>query len=169
MNKLSAIQNVIADSWEIKEVDKKELIEKQKNKLILKATITSEGQYLLYKFEKDGNMEMPYLKKNKDVKKICDYVLFTLKKDTLFVLLFELKNGKANPVKQLKATEILSKYFIETANRVSKESFKKVEYRGIGITNKAVKATTKSSKIYNKNKYVQWSSKNEVNIKVLCI
>lgn len=165
---LSSIQEVIEATWEETGAKRNKLVEKQGNKIISEINISTTGQYILYKFEKNGQIQMPYLSNAKKVKKISDYVLFTTKKDTLFVLVFELKNGNGCPIEQLKATEILSQYFIETAKRVSKKGFKKVEYRRIGITNKAVKKVLKPRKIYNSNNYVQLTSKHTVDIKVLC-
>lgn len=165
---LNNIKNIISNTWEVTGAERNKLIEKQGNRIISEINISTTGQYLLYKFEKNGQIQLPYLKANKNVKKISDYVLFTLKKDVLFVLVFELKNGNGCPIEQLKATEILSKYFIETAGRVSKVSFKKVEYRRIGITNKTVKMNLKPSKIYDKNNYTRLTSKFKVDIKVLC-
>jgi hypothetical protein len=160
---LSNIKNVIADCWEETGANRNTLSEKQGNKIISEISIGTTGQYLLYKFEKSGQIQMPYLKAKKN-----DYVLFTQKYDTLYVLIFELKNGDGCPIEQLKATEILSKYLIETASRVSKVGYKKVEYRRIGITNKPVKMNLKPSKIYNQNNYVQLTSKSKIDIKVLC-
>lgn len=168
MKMLNNIKNIIADTWEIKGLERNKLVEKQGNKLISEINISTTGKYLLYKFEKNGQIQLPYLKAKKNVKKISDYVLFTLKKDVLFVLVFELKNGNGCPIEQLRATEILSKYFIDTASRVSKFSFKKVEYRRIGITNKAVKMNLKPSKIYDKNNYTRLTSKSKVDIRILC-
>jgi hypothetical protein len=165
---LSNIQNVIADQWEITGASRNQLIEKQGNKIISEVNISTSGQYILYKFEQNGVLKMPYLKANRNVKKICDYVLFTIKKNCLFVLTFELKNGSGCPIEQLKATECLSKYFIETATRVSKTGFQDIQYRRIGITNKSVKMNLKPGKIYNSNNYVQLTSKSKIDIKILC-
>ena len=165
---LSNIQSVIDSKWEETGLNRNKLTEKQGIRIISEINISTTGQYILYKFENKGQIQMPYLSSIKKVKKISDYVLFTLKKETLFVLVFELKNGDGCPLEQLKATEILSKYLIETAQRVSKVGFKKVEYRRIGITNKSVKMNLKPSKIYNKNRYVQLTSKGTIDIKILC-
>ncbi len=165
---LNSIQKVIKATWEETGAKRNKLVEKQEKKIISEVNISTTGQYILYKFERNGQIQMPYLSSARNVKKISDYVLFTTKKDTLFVLIFELKRGNAYPVEQLKATEILSQYFIETAKRVSKKGFKKVEYRKIGITNKAVKKVSKPRKIYNENNYVQLTSKHTVDIKALC-
>lgn len=165
---LCNIQSVIASNWEITGPNRNKLIEKNGTKIISEINISTTGQYILYKFENKGQIQLPYLSSIKKVKKISDYVLFTIKNQTLFVLVFELKNGSGCPIEQLKATEILSKYLIETAERVSNVGFKKVEYRRIGITNKSVKMNLKPSKIYNKNRYVQLTSKGTVDIKILC-
>lgn len=165
---LSNMQEVIETSWEKTGAEKNKLVEKQGDKLITEINISTTGQYLLYKFEKNGQIQMPYLSSAKNVKKIADYVLFTTKKNTLFVLIFELKNGNGCPIEQLKATEILCKYLIETAKRISKLGYKQVEYRRIGITNKSVKKVLRPSKIYNKNNYVRLNSQKPVDIEALC-
>ncbi len=165
---LNNLKDIISDDWEITGISKNKFIEKQINNIISEIYISSKGQYLLYKFEKNGNIQIQYLKTTKNVRKISDYVIFTIRKDVLFVLIIELKNGDGYPIEQLKATEILSKYFIDTASRVSKISFNKIKYRRIGITNKSVKMNLKPSKIYDENNFVRMTSKNKLDITLLC-
>jgi len=165
---LNEIKNVLKDEFEISGNNKRYLIEKLNNRIISKVSISISGQYLLYKFEKNGQIQIPYFKDTKDVKKIADFVLFTIKEGTLFILIFELKNGNGNPYKQLVATKILVEYFIETIKRISKVSLNKIEFRKIAITNKAVKTPTRISKIYSKNNFTKISSKSSINISLLC-
>jgi len=165
---LNNLKEIIADKWEVTGTSKNKLIEKQASRIITEVNISTAGQYLLYKFEENGHIQMPYLKSNKNVKKISDYVLFTIDKGVLYVLIFELKNGNGHPLKQLEATEILTKYLIETANRVSKISFNNVKYRRIGITNRSIKMNLRPSKIYDKNNYARIANRSKLDIKVLC-
>lgn len=165
---LNSVRNAVDNNWEVKGVARNKLIEKQGNKVISEVKIAPKGQYILYKFERNGVINLPYLSANKHVRKISDYVLLTEKGGTLFVLVFELKNGNGCPIPQLQATETLTKYLIETAQRVSRMSFGDIEYRRIGITNKSIKMNLRPGKIYNANRYVQLNCSYDIQINTLC-
>ena len=162
---LTSLDNVIASEWKI---SGNVLIEKQKGHA-MKATISTKGQCLLCKFEKDGEIAMPYLSKHRGVRKICDYVLFTIKEETLYVLLFELKEGSGKPLEQFKATELLSRYIVATANRIFGSPYEgKTEYRRICVINKSVKKKVPPS-IYSEHYYKKVSAKSAIDISRLCV
>lgn len=52
------------------------------------------------------------------VTSFCDYIIFTEKAGSLYILLIELKTGKDNVTKQLEAGRCFAEYVISTLNRV---------------------------------------------------
>ena len=85
---LTNIQNIINDNWEQTGNNSKQLVEIQQSKIISQIKIITEGQYLLYKFEKGGQIQIPYFKDTKSVQKICDYVLFTIKSNQISYMFY---------------------------------------------------------------------------------
>ena len=164
---LQWIQRVINREFEITGSKTKLLSEKNTKQEV---KFSTKGPYLLYKFECNGNIDMPILNlKEPGVGKIADYVLFTTKEETLYVLVFELKNGRGNPNKQLKATIILAQYLVETAIRISKEEFNTPQYRGIGLAEKGEKQKTRpNSKNIYKDGLVRLSGIKSISIDELC-
>ena len=168
--KLNDIQKVINSEWAKTGKDSKQLVERGNKKNSSSTPINAcEQEYLLYKFEDSrGRMKMPYLSNERDVQKICDYVIFTQKSDTLYVLLFELKDGGSGSKKQLDATQILSEYLLKTTSRVFECSDKNIKYRKITITGKSIKRNLRPRKIYDDDDYTQLPSERAINIRSLC-
>ncbi len=166
MNKiLSNIQEIIHQSCEIQGDDKKQLKELNENMIV---SIKANGQYLLYDFEKikGGNL-FPFFLKSENLSKvhsIADYVLFSTKKDTLFIIIFELKKGRKDPKPQLNATSIFVNFIIESVCRVKKVTVKR-EIRKIGIT-KNFKQSIKPTKFYDKNNFAFYSG-DKINLDIL--
>lgn len=74
-----------------------------------------------------------FFQDEKDVKKMCDYILFIEHRKSLFVYLVELKKTTAKAKKQLDAGECFAKYIIATAERISETPISEVIYRKIRI------------------------------------
>ena len=160
-DKLECLERIIAEEWKVKVRGKIELIEKQRGEILYKFEFSTSGRYLLYKFEKDGNLDLPLLSQVKNVRKICDYVLFTVRGDMLYALMFELKQDYGNPSEQLWATRLLVEYLIKTAQRVCKLNFEKVKYGRFGISNKTPRKTSNVSK---KHFWISLSYKNRLTL-----
>ena len=139
-------------------IQKIALIEgKERNYLEEKATKTkillnTEGQYLLYDFERIKQPLFPFFESNEDVKglnAIADKILFTEdNKGKIWVFIIELKQGKGSPQNQLFATKQLIIYILESINRTCKTDYK-AELRGLGYSKK-FRPTTKQ-KTYDKH------------------
>lgn len=83
----------------------------------------------MYKYDKELGKEykgglFPFFAKNKDVCKICDYIVFAERSGRQYVILVEMKTGKDSAKKQLLAAEVFSNYVIETLNRVKQTAYK---------------------------------------------
>ena len=80
--------------------------------------------YLSYSFDKSISAKeypkglFPFLKKNKGVHSMCDYMLFCFHSNKLFVLLVELKHGQEGVMPQLNSGKCLAKFIVDTLNRV---------------------------------------------------
>ncbi len=111
----------------------------------------------------------PYLKGDsvnhglRGMKRVSDYVMFVDKDDVLFVLLIELKKGKASPREQLDVTEPLIDFIFNRAKILNHLGDINYEVRKIGITDEVGKRTTsdKGEIIYDdkfvklyKNRYI---------------
>lgn len=82
--------------------------------------------YLSYSFDKKLLAKdypkglFPFLKKNKGVHSMCDYMLFCFHSNKLYILLVELKHGKEGVMPQLDSGKCLAKFIVDTLNRVEK-------------------------------------------------
>lgn len=149
-NKLNCLERIIHNRWQIKGQAKKRLVEEQNGEIICEFYISTSGSYLLYKFEnKNGQLEMPLLSDEKDVRKICDYVLFAVRRDILYAVMIELKKGYIDPLRpsqQILATEPLVEYLLKIANRICKQPLDKIKYGRIGVSSKRSKNRLRASK-----------------------
>lgn len=119
-----------------------------------KIQIVTEGQYLLYDFEKIKQPLFPFFERTETVaglNAIADKVLITVdKKNVLWILVVELKKNNGNPQNQLYATRQFMNYIIESVNRQCKADYK-AELRGLGYS-KLIRPTTRPGNIYDINK-----------------
>lgn len=96
--------------------------------------------YLSYSFDKSLPAKLypkglyPFLVKNKGVHSMCDYMLFCVQNNKLFILLVELKHGSESVMNQLNAGKCLAKFIVDTLNRVEDMSIH-AEIRLISIRN----------------------------------
>ena len=151
MKILNDIDYVLDDNFKCND----KYLEEKDEKMFI--PINGDGcKFILYKFDKNLGKQykgglFPFLKKNKNVCKISDYILFAEKNGTLYILIIEMKKGKESTQPQLKAAYIFTKYIIETVNRVKGTKYipqtrfisihkylirkKKTKERGVKYTN----------------------------------
>lgn len=105
----------------------KEVIIKTKfpNALVYKADVTRQNA--------DGHNidNFPFFE-NGNPKRICDYIIFYERDNTLYVFACELKSNNTDGSKnQLYAGLVLSNYFVNTAIRCNKTIQQKIKYKAI--------------------------------------
>ena len=155
MSCLDDIKKCIHKSAEV-EGDARNYLEEKKTNT--KVQIRTNGQYLLYDFEKVKPRLFTFFENTKEVKglnKIADNVLFIEdNKGALWVFVIELKQNNGMPDKQLYATKQFVLYLLNSINRACKKDYKP-NVRGIGYSKKC-RPTTKPKYPYdsNKNAYV---------------
>lgn len=102
----------------------------------------------IYKYDKELNRAykgglFPFFAKNKDVCKICDYIVFAERGGSQYIILIEMKKGKESTKKQLLAAEVFVQYVIGTLNRVKKVEYepiiRKVSIHGDRVRKKRIK------------------------------
>lgn len=118
--------------------------------------------YLLYSFDKivrdrEGEKVIdlqPFFNSNEGVKSMCDYFLFCWEKGRLFVLLIELKQGKEQVTRQLKAGYLFASYLVNSLNRVENMNItpiiRKISIRDYNIVRKG---TSMKSVVYDSNSF----------------
>ncbi len=165
MNLLEIITNIIDDKYLFD--NQKFIIEKDKDKkgkffeMKFEIVKPQEIQYKLYRFE---SKDFPFFKEVKDLKKMCDFVLFAEEKNFLQVFLIELKLSPETARKQLNAANAFAKFILNSSNRVGhfldedKFIIKKVricqEY-----VNKRNKMAVENSYNFDKDNYLDYKLK----------
>lgn len=153
MSILNEIAMIIHPSCEITGQDKKKLEEAQEAMVV---NLKTKGQYLLYDFEKiTGGDPYPFFQDKEGLKAIADYVLFAQKKQTLYVLVFELKKGRKTPKPQLYATKAFMEFIMKRITYLNTSLSFDVQYRMIGISKNVRKKTSK--KVYDGQGYCSFS------------
>lgn len=87
-----------------------------------------DNEYELYKFDKDNIELFPYFSDVSNLKKMNDYVLIFDKKETINILLIELKKSSQSKYKeQLIAGECFVRFLIDSYNRTHTDNTVKEE------------------------------------------
>jgi hypothetical protein len=60
---------------------------------------------------------------NRDITKVCDYIIFAEYKNNLYSLIIELKKGKSSTLPQINAGECFVDFVISTLNRVNNTNY----------------------------------------------
>lgn len=117
----------------------------------MKIEVDNSGcQCLIYKYDKKLGKEykgglFPFFAKTEGVCKVSDYIVFSERKGVLYVLIVELKRGKAQTFPQLLAAKEFVKYVIATLNRVNETSYvpeiRLISIHGINIRKKKTQET----------------------------
>lgn len=106
----------------------------------------------------DTGKLFPFLKTEKSIQSMCDYILFCSNNNKLYVLLIELKKGKKIVTNQLHAGKNLSQFIISTLNRVNNLNIEP-QIRSISIRNKNItkKGRTNCEVKYDDNNFCNFS------------
>lgn len=91
--------------------------------------------------------------KNKNVSKVCDYIIFSEYKGNLFALVIELKSSAQSTLPQIKAGECFVDYIISTVNRINNSNYT-IQKRRVSIKEIQRKKKTKLKDIeYDENNH----------------
>ena len=110
--------------------------------------------YLLYKFDQEHDKKtkpidiFPFFTTEKNLKRICDYILFVQKEELLYGLAIELKSGDSSR-QQLEAAEEFIRFIFSSAKRISSEE-PKIDWNNTKI--KKIRISGNDSKMVDKNK-----------------
>lgn len=122
--------------------------------------------YLLFRLDPDKIKPFPYFNKDIGLSKICDYIMFVQKSNSLFVILIELKLGKDSATEQLFASEEFSKFIINSCKRVGFILTEDIQYKKVKISESALtrpKTAEEMCKI-DENNIIHYNHKNEFQI-----
>lgn len=133
---INDIRNIINPKYFPANQTKLVEFDKVKEVVITETTIDSArvDELLVCRIDPDVERIFPYFcqKTGLGLNQICDYFLFAMKQDSLFVLLVELKQGHDCATPQLLASECFMHFIKHTAERVGFDttniSFIKVKY-----------------------------------------
>jgi hypothetical protein len=96
--------------------------------------VKTDGKTACYTFDVEKLDVFPFFQNTAGLKKVCDYILFCIHEDKVYVFLCELKSKQQDvekaAMKQLKAAKIFVEFLIETARRYKRQKFP-VTYRAL--------------------------------------
>lgn len=157
MNFVTEIMYILNDIY----IENNKLLSENK----LNIEIKNDGvNFVLFKpdkvFKEIGKGEFyPFLSKNKNIQKLCDYILFVQYQQSYYSLIIEIKTNSDETLKQLSAGDVLSKFICLTANRVFNKNYV-FEHRFISINQFNIKRTTKQKDVkYDSNRHYIFSQK----------
>lgn len=163
MNKLEIIREILNEKYKCQ--DQNNLIENNKDDkgkfFSVKYEIVSNRNinYDLYRYDKDA---IPFFKDSKDLKKMCDYILFAENDITLFIFVIELKLGEISAKKQLEAAEEFVNFILNTGKRVGK-IIENYEVRKVRISDNLIKkrknSNTEKGFRFDNNNYCDYQFK----------
>lgn len=136
---------------------KKDVFEEKNNQVKMTVPIVVDNvQYVLCSFdiqwEKGSAGLFPFFTKKEKNHKICDYIMFCILNNQMYVLLVELKKGSEKVTDQLAAGECFAKFIVDTLNRVKGKNYSPV-IRKIAIRDKhlRLKPTTQMKMLNTMN------------------
>lgn len=134
-NNLDHIKKIIANGFFDAQQDKliEDNIGDKGSPFKMEKAIYSQKAYLLYRFDPDQTDIFPFFNREKGLKQICDYILFTEQNDRLYVLLIELKCGNVSALPQLTASQYFVEYLIKSGKRIGLDLTDDIQYRKIKI------------------------------------
>lgn len=153
-------------------VDANLLQEKEKDtngkEFLMKREIKSHKgiDFLLFRLDPNKINPFPYFNKNIGLSKICDYIMFVQKSNTLFILLIELKLGSKSATNQLLSSEEFTKFIINSGKRVGFNFTSELEFRKVKISESELHRTkTAQSKLEkDENEIIHYNHKSEFKI-----
>ncbi len=140
MSKLAIIRDILSEKF--KHSDQSCLTEKDTNskgkpfdvsyKIIKQPQIDFE----LFRYD---HAALPFFKDIKNLKKMCDYILFAEEGDYLYIFVIELKLGNESARKQLDAASEFVQFIINSANRIGQSIDECYKIRKVRICNEKIK------------------------------
>lgn len=126
--------------------------------------------YSIYRFDPNDNNFFPYFSDVKDLKKICDYIIFVEDSKRLFIFLVELKKKSGSPERQLDMSVDFVNFILARAKSINCEINKDISFRKLGIKDSQTKKRETAfyrNFSYNKNSYSLIQSKSDLRLRFL--
>jgi hypothetical protein len=101
--------------------------------------------------------------RNKNVCKVCDYIIFAESNNTLYSLIIELKKGERDTKPQLKAGECFVDFVIDTVNRIFNMNYT-INKRFVSVREFERKRKTKLRDIHYDENYHHFFDQNKLRI-----
>lgn len=122
--------------------------------------------YLLFRLDPNKTIPFPYFNNDIGLSKICDYLMFVQKNNTLYILLIELKLGSDSATKQLLSSEEFAKFIINSGKRVGFEFTEELHFRKVKISESALMRPKTAKDICKKdeNDIIHYNHKSEFQI-----
>lgn len=95
-------------------------------------------EYLLFRLDPNNTKPFPYFKQEIGLSKICDYIMFVQKNNSLYIILIELKLGSESATKQLLSSEEFAKFVIKSGERVGFKFTEDLHFRKVKISEAAL-------------------------------
>lgn len=123
-------------------------------------------KYILFRLDPDKVKPFPYFNTDSGLSKICDYIMFVQKKNTLYILLIELKLGSDGAYKQLKSSEEFAKFIINSGNRIGLTFTDDLHFRKVKISEIALSRPKTANEICKKdqNEIIHYNHKSNFKI-----
>lgn len=149
MNNLEYFDNILDSAFLCEGQDSMVMVEpahddKEEQRITIQPTGIEASDLRLYCFMKDPahpEKLLPFFnsrtvepnKAPKGLARFCDYVLLVQRKDTLYVLLLELKRGKGPWESQLDASKVFFEYIVASADRIKDDNFSQFDKDSVVI------------------------------------
>lgn len=140
MTKIEIIREILHDGF--KHSDQACLSEKdtdskgKKFEVSYKIVKQPQIEYELFRYD---NTALPFFKDIKDLKKMCDYILFAEEKGHLYIFVIELKLGNESAKKQLNAAKEFVQFLLNSATRIGKEIDQNYKIKKVRICDERIK------------------------------
>lgn len=123
MSKISIINSLIEEKYKPSNqyvLEEEDFDSKGKKFSVVYPIVQRNSQidFSLYRFT---DSDFPYFKNVKDLKRMCDYILFVEENNKLFIFVIELKLSNDSARKQLNAAIEFTEFLIKSAKRVGFE------------------------------------------------
>lgn len=160
MTKLEIIREILHDNF--KHSNQAALTENDINSKGKKFEVTykivkqPQIDYELFRYD---NTALPFFKDIKDLKKMCDYILFAQEGGFLYIFVIELKLGNESAKKQLSAAKEFVQFIINSASRIGKEIDQNYKIRKVRICDEMIKKKKlklDKSIIFDENDYCEY-------------
>ncbi|EKT3957353.1 hypothetical protein [Flavobacterium psychrophilum] len=169
MAQLKIINEILADEFF---VNSNTLEEKNTDnfgkEFLMKRDIKSHNgiKYSLFRLDPNQTKPFPYFKQEIGLSKICDYIMFVQKNNSLFIILIELKLGSESATKQLLSSEEFAKFVIKSGERIGFKFTEDLYFRKVKISEAALgkPKTAKEICFKDENGIIHYNHKSEFQI-----